>query len=150
MERITDVHEGEEKQTYTCHTPTLQPVLITGITFSTFFSATVMKNRWKAISDISSFHLTAEWCYVIHDLLENSLSKSIGYNLGFGSCSAGGNFGFFKLVLWDAVDEVGEGIYAKAVTVWIILMDNCNDRKLEEPWLAQLPRSVPCYQHVLP
>lgn len=45
MERITDVLEGEEKQTYTCHTPTLQPVLITGITFSTFFSATVMKNR---------------------------------------------------------------------------------------------------------
>lgn len=34
--------------------PTLHPVLITGITFSTFFLATVMKSRWKAISKNSS------------------------------------------------------------------------------------------------
>lgn len=34
-----------KKSRVICHTPTLQTVLLTGITFSVFFSATVMKNR---------------------------------------------------------------------------------------------------------
>lgn len=100
MERTTDLHEGEEKQTSTCHTPTLQPVLMTSITFSTF-SATVMRNREKPLARFPPFILQGNGAKdnVIYDLLENSLSKSVGYNLGFGNCSAGGYFGFFKLVL---------------------------------------------------
>lgn len=51
---MADIHEGEEKQLMSATPPTVHPVLITGITFSTFFLATVMKSRWKAISKNAS------------------------------------------------------------------------------------------------
>lgn len=45
--------------------------------------------------------------------LKTAFLKALVIIWDFGSCSAESNFGFFKLVLWDAVDEVGEGIYTK-------------------------------------